>query len=104
MVEPEDVEYVSRERRAELSVEELKTLLREQNALLREFGPSMREFVAAVREGRGRRKGLGEHLGEAFREGLVGGKFDGLIDEVRGMIRTAAQPPRANPIARRRRR
>lgn len=108
MPRDEDVEYVSRENRAENSVEELKTLLREQNALLREFGPSMKEFVAAIREGRSRKRGLGEYLGEA----LVGGKFDGLLDEVKGAlgvriretIGEPVDPDAPRPPSRRRRR
>lgn len=96
---PDDVVYETREDRAERSVEELKALLKQNNALLTEFGPSVKAFVDAMREGRGPKRGVVDYLGSA----LLAGKFDAVIEDVRQVLRPVVEETVRNPPRRRRR-
>lgn len=78
-----EVVYGRREQQVERSVDELKALLRENNALLRQYGPALQEFKDRVETMPQTKRGLGDYMGQA----LVSGKFDGLIEALGGTLR-----------------
>lgn len=65
-------------------VTDLEDPLREHNALLARYGPVMEQMVKLLAQGATPGKlGLVDYLGQ----GLMGGKFDGLLGEVAQSVR-----------------